>query len=443
MSNSTPLSRRQFLATAACVTGAMAVPTILPSSVFGADAQTAPSNKITLGCIGVGGMGTENMKSFLGHPDCRVVAVCDVSESKRQKAKERVDTQYGDQGCAMIADWRALIARKDIDTVMIATQDHWHSLIAVAAAKAGKDMYCEKPMGVSIEDGQAIRDAVRKHKRVFQAGTWQRSARDFRFTCELARNGYFGKLHTVEVATDGTKFTAGYKGPRNPQPAPPVPAGFDWDMWQGPAQQHPYHPARTSGDWFMISDYSRGWTVNWGVHHLDIALWGCPELGTEPFEIESRVTWRNEGFTDTVNEWDATYTYANGLKLVFQDQKKMPTGCRFIGDKGWLRVDRHWENHPGLVASDDSLLEIKLRPDDLRLYKSQNHAVNFLECVRSRKDPVSDVDSTHKASYLGLLTEVAGRLEQKLKWDPKKEQFIGNDEANRLLHRTMHNGWRL
>ena len=419
------------------------MPTLIPSSVLGADGQPAPSNKITLGCIGVGGMGSSNLGSFLGQPGCQVVAVCDVNESRRQKAGQTVDGNYGDKGCAMIADWRELIARKDIDAVMIATNDHWHSLIATAAARAGKDMYCEKPMGVSIEDGQAIRDAVRKHQRVFQAGTWQRSDRNFRYACELARNGYLGKIHTVEVATDGTKFTAGYKGPRDPQPAPPVPAGFDWKMWQGPAPERPYHPARHSGDWFMIYDYSRGWTVNWGVHHLDIALWGCPELGTEPFEIEGRITLRNEGFTDTVNEWDATYTYANGMKLVFKDQKKMPTGCRFIGDKGWIRVDRHWENHPGLVASEDSLLEVKLRPEDVPLYKSQNHASNFLECVRSRKDPISDVDVTHKASYLGMLTDVAGRLEQKLKWDPKREEFVGNDEANRMLHRPMQNGWKL
>ena len=443
MTNPVTLSRRQFLSAAFCATGTLAVPLLIPSTVLGADGQTAPSNKITIGCIGIGGMGSWNMKNFLGRQDCRVVAVCDVSDSKRQKAKETVDAHNGDQDCIMIADWRELIARKDLDAVMIATNDHWHSLIATAAAKAGKDMYCEKPMGVSLEDGQAIRDAVRKYKRVFQAGTWQRSDRNFRYACELARNGYLGKIHTVEVATDGTKFTAGYKGPRNPQPPPTVPPGFDWKMWQGPTPERPYHPARHSGDWFMIYDYSRGWTVNWGVHHLDIALWGCPELGTEPFEIESRITLRNEGFTDTVNEWDATYTYANGMKLIFKDQKKMPTGCRFIGDKGWVRVDRQWENHPGLVASEDSLLEVKLRPEDLPLYKSQNHVGNFLECVRSRKDPISDVDVTHKASYLGMLTDVAGRQEEKLKWDPKREEFIGNDAANRLLHRPMQNGWSL
>jgi hypothetical protein len=207
-----------------------------------------------------------------------------------------VDATYRDTGCVMIADWRDLIARQDIDAVMIATPDHWHSLIATAAARAGKDLYCEKPMGVSLEGGQAIRDAVRQHTRVFQAGTWQRSDRNFRFACELVRNGYLGKIHAVEVATGSTKFTAGDKGPRNPQPPPEVPPGLDWQMWQGPAQERPCRPARHSADWFMISDYSRGWTVNWGVHHLDIALWGCPERIPKALRPGSAPSWRRQGF---------------------------------------------------------------------------------------------------------------------------------------------------
>ncbi len=437
------LSRRQFLSTAACATGAVALPTVIPATVLGADGQATPSNKVTMGCIGMGGMGISNLKGFAGQAGCRVIAVCDVSQSRREKAKQVVDATYGDTGCAMIADWRELIARKDIDAVMIATPDHWHSLIATAAAKAGKDLYCEKPMGVSIDDGQAIREAVREYRRVFQAGTWQRSDRNFRYACELARNGYLGRIHTVEVATDGPKFKAGYTGPRDPQPTPAVPVGLDWKMWQGPAQERPYHPARTSGDWFMIYDYSVGWTVNWGVHHLDIALWGVPELGTTPFDVEGKLSLRTEGFTDTAKQWNVTFTYANGLKLVFKDQYQMPTGCRFIGDKGWIRVDRHWENHPALVAQPESLLEVKLQPEALHLYKSQHHALNFLECVRTRKDPISDVDVTHQASYLGMVADIAGRLEQKLKWDPRHEEFVGNDEANRMLHRPMQNGWKL
>jgi len=193
-----------------------------------------PSEKITLGCIGVGGMGTANMKVFLGLPDCRVVAVCDTYEDRRQRAKESVDAQYGDTSCKTYSDYRELIARPDIDAVMIAPQDHWHALVATAAAKAGKDMYCEKPLGVSIEQGQRIRDAVRQAKRVFQTGTWQRSDRKFQHACELARNGYLGKIHKVQVATEGPNYRPGYKGTFEPQPVPP---GFDWTMWRGPAPE--------------------------------------------------------------------------------------------------------------------------------------------------------------------------------------------------------------
>lgn len=432
------INRRHFLKSSSLLAGAVALPQIIPSRLLGADGQTAPSNQITVGCIGVGGMGTSNMQKFLGLLGAKVVAVCDVSEERRAKAKKLVDEKYGDTGCAMIADFRELLARKDIDAVSIAAPDHWNAFLAIAAARAGKDMYCEKPMGVSLEQGQAIRKAVREAKCVFQAGTWQRSQKHFRQACELARNGYLGKIHTVEVSTDGPQFKAGYKGPRVVQPTPPMPPGFDWKMWQGPAPERDYHPARHTGDWFLINDYSNGFIVNWGVHHLDIALWGLPELGTVPFEVECKASYRNEGFTDNVNQWNATYTYANGLKLIFKDQYQMKTGCRFYGDLGWVQVDR-----PGIEAAPTGPLKIELKPDDTPLYKSDHHQGNFIDCVRSRKDPVSDVDATLTASYMGLIADIAARLQTRLKWDPKAEQFIGNDAANAMLKRPSHNGWTL
>lgn len=352
-----------------------------------------------------------------------------------ERAKKLVDIKYGNRDCIMISDWRNLLANKEIDAVMIATPDHWHSLMAVEAAKAGKDMYCEKPMGLSLADGQHIRTEVRKHKRIFQAGTQQRSDGNFRQACELARNGYLGKIHTVEVSTEGPKFKTNYTGSMDPQP---IPEGFDWKMWLGPAPEVPYNPGRHSSDWFLINDYSTGFIVNWGIHHLDIALWGCPELGTTPFEIECAASYRNEVFTDNVYSWDATFNYSNGLKMVFKDQYKMKTGIRFIGDKGWVHVDRGF-----LDASMASLLDIKPKVGDTNLYRSQSHHQNFVDCIKSRIDPVSDVDSTHKASYMGLLADIAGRTKQKLTWDPSLEQFVNNEEANKLLNRKMHNGWKI
>jgi len=428
------INRRHFLKSSSLLAGAAALPQIIPSRLLGADRQTAPSNQITVGCIGVGGMGTYDMKQFLGLSGARVVAVCDVSTKTRDRSKQVVDASYEDRGCAAFRDFRDLLARKDIDAVMIATPDHWHPFIASAAAAGGKDMYCEKPMGFSHEHSRKMRDAIRKHGRMFQAGTWQRSGRNFRHACELALNGYLGKIHTVEVSVDGPQFKS-YAGPTDPQP---VPQDIDWKMWQGPAEERPYHPARHSGDWFMIRDYSPGWIVNWGVHHMDIALWGCPELGTVPCEVECSATWRKEGFTDTAYQWRATYTYENGLKLIFKDQYSMKQGCRFYGDTGWVHVDRERMDGGPL-----SLTKLEIKPTDKRLYESENHADDFLQSVRSRKDPVSDVDSTHRASWLPLLADIAAQLGTKLKWNPKTEQFIGNDAANAMLNRPSHNGWTL
>lgn len=429
-------SRRQFLQRSAMAGAVLGLPNIVPASAFGADGATAPSNRITLGCIGVGSMGTDNMKNFLALPDCQVVAVCDTYEDRRQKAKGLVDEEYGDKGCAMYGDFREVLARKDIDAVMIAVQDHWHVLIATAAAKAGKDMYCEKPLGVSVEESRRIRDAVRGNKRVFQTGTWQRSLEKFQRACTLARNGYVGKIHTVEVATEGPNFRPKYKGSLDPQP---VPAGFDWDMWQGPAPKKPYNPGRVEWpDWYLIWDYCTGFISNWGVHHLDIANWGCPRIGDEPFELECKATYRNEGFSDNVDTWDATFTYANGFRMIFKDSSHQKSGCRFIGDEGWVHVDRS-----GIWAEPESLLKLKYKDTDTLLTDSKHHGDNLLACIRSRKDPVSDVDAAHKASCLGMLADIAARLGQKLKWDPKTERFVGSDEANKMLVRPMHNGWTL
>jgi predicted dehydrogenase len=426
------VSRRRFLQQSAALGAGAALVTTVP--VRGG--TLAPSNKITIGCIGVGGMGTSNMKVFLGLPECRVVAVCDTYEDRRQRAKRIVEEQYDAKGCQMYADYRELLARKDIDAVMIAAQDHWHALIATAAAKAGKDMYCEKPLGVSVAESQCIRDTIRRTKRVFQTGTWQRSQGKFQQACNLVRNGYVGKVHTVEVAAPGPQYRPKYKGSMDPQP---VPEGFDWNMWRGPAPTQPYNPGRVAWpDWYLIWDYCAGFVTNWGVHHLDIANWGCPEIGNSSFEVQCQATYRHEGFTNNIDTWRAVFTYPSGLKMVFTDTPQQPAGTKFIGDQGWVYVDR-----AGIWAAPDALLKVKLKPSDLRLTEAKHHGDDFLTCIRTRKDPVSNVDASHKATTLGLVTDIAGRLKQTLKWDAKQERFVGNDEANRMLVRPMHNGWRL
>jgi len=452
----TQMNRRDFLKTTAAAAGALSLPNIIPATAFGAN------NKIAIGCIGVGGRGRANMNVFLGLDDCRVVAVCDTYKDRQERAKGMADAKYGDKGCAMFGDYRELIARKDIDAVMIAAQDHWHSLIATVAAAAGKDMYCEKPLGVSVEDCQVIRKAIRKHKRVFQAGTWQRGQGKFRQAAALVLNGYIGKLREIQVSAPGPQYQPKYDGPMDPQP---VPEGFDWNMWRGPAPTKPYNPGRVAWpDWYLIWDYCAGFICNWGVHHLDIANWGCPAIGKESCEIECKGVYRKKGFTDNIESWNATFAFASGLKMIFTDQNQQQVGTKFIGDKGWVHVDRGPEN--GKISAEPvSLLQTRLKPGESNAYqcaepgediitikkkagdeitfRSFNHGDDFLSCMRTRKDPVSSIDATHVASYLGLISEIAARLETKLKWDPKKEKFIGNDEANKRLSRPMHNGWKL
>ena len=425
-------NRRAFLGYAAATGAAIG----LPGAAFGAGDAVAPNDRIALACIGVGSMGKNNMKSFLQLPECRVVAVCDVYENRRRQAKDIVDTKYGDTGCAVYGDYRDVLARDDIDAVVITVQDHWHALIATAAARAGKDMYCEKPLGVSVEESRRIRDVARETKRVFQTGTWQRSLENFQHACRLARNGYLGDIHTLEVAAPGPNYRPKYTGPLEPEP---VPSGFDWEMWRGPAPKHEYNPGRVAWpDWYLIWDYCVGFICNWGVHHLDIANWGCPRIGKEPFEVVCKADYRNEGFTDNVNGWDATFTYPGGLKMIFKDADKQKAGCRFIGTEGWVHVDRS-----GIWAEPESLLTLEVKDTDLRLTDSTNHGANFLACIRSRKDPVSDVDAAHIASILGMLADIAARLDKKLAWDPEAERFTNSDEANTMLQRAMHNGWKL
>jgi predicted dehydrogenase len=437
-SKTSAINRRHFLKSVALSAGAVGFPTLLPSWVLGRGRNVSPNHRITVGCIGVGGRGTMVMKGLLQLPDVRVVAVCDTYTDRKQKAKEAVDKKYGNQDCKTYGDFREIIARRDIDAVMIASQDHWHALIATAAAKAGKHIYCEKPFGVSFRDCQVIRDTVRKHQVVFQTGTQQRSDRKFRQACELARNGYLGKIHTVEVGSPCPEYKPSYKGPYDPQP---VPEGFDWNMWCGPAPFKPYNPGRVAWpDWYLISDYCAGFIVNWGVHHLDIASWGCPEIGATDFEVDCRGTYRHEGFTDNSLDWESTLNFASGLKLVYCDNKRVKSGCKFIGDRGWVHVDR-----PHIESEPESLLEIKLKDSDLHLRRSDNHVKDFVDAIRDGSKPVSDVDAGFRASYLGMVADISARLNRKLKWDVKKEKFVGPGakDANAMLARPLRAPWKL
>ncbi|MGD8239787.1 MAG: Gfo/Idh/MocA family oxidoreductase [Armatimonadota bacterium] len=425
------MTRRQFLHRTSC---AAAGPLILSARARGAN------DRIALGVLGTGKRGTGVMRTFLGLDGVEVVAVCDVLKDRRESAAALVERNRGEAtqgGCKAYSDFREVLARDDVDAVLIAPQDHWHGVMAVRAAESGKDMYCEKPLGVAVRECQAIRDAVRRHAVVFQTGTQQRSDRKFRLACELARNGYLGSIHTVKVAAPGPRYQRGYEGPTGPQPVPP---GLDYEMYIGPAEMKPYSPGRLAWpDWYLIWDYCAGFIVNWGVHHLDIALWGCPQLGEQPFELACTADYRSDGLCDNVNAWQAEFVYPDGLRLSYSDTgHPHEQGCRFEGDEGWVHVNRK-----GIEADPESLLDVTIRPDELHLHESTNHTGDFVNSVRARHDPVAPVEAGHMASTLGLLADIAGRVQRKLRWDPAAERFTDDDEANRLLARPMRAPWVL
>ena len=441
-SGTSPLSRRDFLRRSLAGAAAVAAPTIVPASVLGAN---APSHRITMGCIGVGRMGRGDMRSFMGFREFQVLVVCDVDSNRTKDARALVEQKYAAQskagayrGCAMTGDFREVVARDDIDAVMVCTPDHWHVLPAIAAAKAGKDVFLQKPLSLTIEEGRVLSDTVRRYGRVLQVGSQQRSDLRCRQACELVRNGRIGKLHTVRVATGadpGTKLW----------PTMPVPENLDYDMWLGPAPWAPYteqrvHPEKGYGrpGWLRISDYSAGMVTGWGTHHMDIAHWGAGFEHTGPVEIGAQAEFPEDGLWDVHGPFRIDYTYANGVKVIYTDTRKQKAGVRFEGTDGWVHVRRGWiDAHP------KSLLKSRIRPGELRLYKSTNHKGNFLECIKTRGETVAPVENGHRSCSACLLGHIAMRLGRKLRWDPDRERFVDDPEADRWIAKPMRAPWRL
>jgi len=418
------VSRREFLKGSAAVAGAaFAWPTIVSSSVFGA---AAPSNRLTMGCIGLGGQGSGNMKGFNGKKDCAVVAVCDVDADHREKAREIV----GLDAKSSYNDFRDVIARDDIDAVSIAAPDHWHVPISIAAVRAGKDVFCEKPLTLTIAEGRALVDEVKRYGRVFQTGSQQRSGSEFRKACELVVNGRIGKLHTMTVQIPGNNRKC------EPTWTPdPVPEGLDYDLWLGPAPWEPYHKQRCHYEFRFLLDYSGGQMTNWGAHYLDIAQWGNQADNTGPVEIKGKGEFPASGLFTTATKADIEYTYANGVKLV------LTTGggsTRFEGSEGWIFVTRG-----KLDAEPKSLVTRTIAPDEIRLYSSNDHKQDFLDCIKTRKDPICNAEVGHRSSTVCHLGNIAMLLDRPLKWDPQKEHFIGDDEANRMRQRPARAPWCL
>lgn len=420
-----PFSRRRFLQIGAA---ALAAPQVLPARLLGAD---APSKKITVGFIGTGDHGTSwNLRRYLNQPDARVLMVCDVDAARRQRAKSIVDEQYLNQDCRATGDFRDVLARPDIDAVMISTPDHWHTLISVMALRAGKDVQCEKPT-LTIDEGKLLIATVRRLRRVFQTSTEDRSIPVYHRMAELVRNGRIGQLQKIEVILPKQPNVP---GDPTPQPVPPE---LDWDLWLGPAPFAPYTKDRVHFNFRWIWDYSGGIICDWGTHLFDTAQWANDTERGGPIEIEGVGTHWEGGLYNTVKDYDVTFRYANGVVMTC---KPGNPSIRFIGAGGWVG-NRGWRGE--LEASSPEILNAKLGPSDLRLYTNPaGEHRDFLDCVKSRKDPYFPVEIGHRVSTVCHLANIAIRLGRKLRWDPQGERFVNDPEADALRSRPLRSPWK-
>lgn len=430
-----PLTRRDFLKrAAAAAASAWASPAIIPSRALGRASFTPPSDRIALGHIGVGGQGSWLLNGFLECEGSQSVAVCDAFKSRREKAAELVNRKYADQaglshyrGCAAHEDFRELLARRGIDAVVVATPDHWHVPIAVAAARAGKDVYVEKPLGLSIEQNKTLRSTIERHSSIFQYGTQQRCFNAHcAFACELVRNGYLGKIREILVeAPAGT-------GGGSTLPAP-IPDGFNYDLWLGPAPESPYTVDRcTNLGSYHVYDNSLGYLAGWGAHPLDIMHWGYPRI---PVEYEGTGTIPAEGLFNTVTNWSIRGRFADGALFAFRDG---PDKTTFIGEEGWVAASRG-----GIDADPKTLLTAVIKPGEVHLLQSGNHYQDFVDCVRTRRTPTSPIWSAVQSDFISHLSDIAVRTGRKIRWDPVKEEIMGDEAASRRLVRPLRSPWRL
>jgi predicted dehydrogenase len=435
------MNRRSFLKTAPALAAAL-----------GGRGAVAASDRVTMGVIGVGNQGTNDLWDLLEDERVQVVAVCDVNRESpgywdgaiagREPARQIVEWTYAREkrsgaykGCAAYEDFRQLLARTDIDAVLIALPDHWHSIPVIEAARAGKDIYGEKPLSLTIAEGRAMSDAVRLYKRIFQTGSQQRSDFRFRRACELVRNGRIGKLQTVRCGLPGgTPDLAKTGNRKDPEP---VPEGFNYDFWLGPAPEAPYAPARCLVNFRWILDYSGGNITDWGGHHPDIAQWGMNTESTGPIEIRNaKGEFAKDKLWNTATRFYFECIYENGVTLIVSNQER--SGVTFEGSEGWV-----WVTRGAIDAHPKSLLESTTGPDEIHLYRSNNHFRNFIDCVLSRKEPIAPIETAHRSITIGHLGNISLRLGRDLKWDPVKEAIVGDEEANRMLSRPMRPPWKI
>jgi predicted dehydrogenase len=429
-------NRRQFLQTSAAVA---ALPAIVPATIFANQNQPAPSDRVRVGSIGTGDLGRRHHLANKLIPNKRIemAAVCDVDREHREQAAKDVLDRTG-RRVEIYKDFRDLCDRQDIDAVLIAVPDHWHALIAMYAMESGKDVYCEKPLTLTIDEGRQMVAAARRYGTVFQTGSQQRSDNRFRLACELVRNGKIGKLKHVDTNIGG--IDAGQW-----QPATTPPPELDWNFWLGPAPYADYSPNRCHYEFRWFSDYSGGKMTDWGAHHNDIAQWGIGADGSGPVKVKGTGQFSETGPHDVPLEFDVHYTYADGVELDCHSAGE--NGVKFTGSDGWVFVsrsrievqagDKNWKEYGEIVK--------EFNPDSFatKLYKSHDHHENWLDCIRSRERPICDVEIGYRSVTVCHLGNIALKLGRELNWDPAKEEFVGDDQANLLVSKPKRSPWHV
>jgi predicted dehydrogenase len=454
-------SRRDFLAAAGKGVVATSMisgfPSIVPSSVLGA---TSPSNRINIGAIGNGRISRgHDLPGLWKYDTARIMAVCDLDSHRVQDARTLVNEYYTKKtgkkydGVTTYADYTDLLANKDVDAVVISTPDHWHAIIAIHAVQAGKDVYLQKPASLTIAEGRALSDAVHRSGRIFQIGSQQRSSPQFRYAAELVRNGRIGQLRTVQIGLPGDP--AG-----EVEPTMAVPKNLNYDMWLGSTPVVPYTEKRVhpqSGydrpGWLRCEQFGAGMITGWGAHHVDSAHWGMDTEFTGPIEIWGTAEFPKSGLWDVHGPFKTEATYANGVHMIISGD--FPNGIRFEGTNGWIFVSRGNEtvtasdpvaklhDSQALAASDPKIITSTIGPDEIHLYESKDHHGNWLDCIRSRQQPIAPVEVAHRACSACLLHHMAMKLKRKLYWDPARERFKNDDEANGLLSRPQRTPYTL
>ncbi len=455
------MKRRDFLKTAALTTGAISAPVIIPGSALGKNGAVAPSNRIVMGCIGLGGQGTHNMRAFINQPDTEIIALCDVDEGVGDfdmlyqepgnnaaglaPAAQKAITAYQNKNISKTAadfstyiDFREMLARDDIDAVTVCTPDHWHGLISIAAAQAGKDIYCEKPLVNSVAEGRAVCNAVQFKNRILQTGSHERSNNSVRYAYELVKNGRIGKLEEIHVNlpnSDNHHMTL--RQDSGPHPVMPIPKGFHYDLWLGPASWAEYTKKRTHFWWRFILETGGGEMTDRGAHIIDLAQFINDADDTGPIEFKAKGEQVTSKLFDCFIEYEFECRYANGLKLIGTSEGER--GLKLVGENGWIFIHIHGGR---LEASNPDILTAKIGPHEIHTQYSPGHHRNFLDSVKSRKKAIAHEEIGHRTATICHLLNIAMLLDKPIAWDPVKE-ISTDDEINKMLKKPTRSPWRL